>query len=97
MSLHAPRGVFFFVALIAGCAGPAPKVVDLGSGTYAMTKKSGVITRRAVDLKAQVEQDALAYCKAQGGKALSALDTKSAEDNPPDFAFATITFRCVAP
>ena len=83
--------------ILAGCAGPAPKVVDLGSGTYAMTKKSGVITRRAAELKAQVEQDALAYCKAHGDRALSVLDTKSAEDDPPDFAFATIRFRCVAP
>jgi hypothetical protein len=97
MKMSRRLGMLTVAATLAGCAGPAPKVVDLGSGTYAMTKKSGVITRRAVDLKAQVEQDALAYCKAQGGKALSALDTKSAEDNPPDFAFATITFRCVAP
>jgi len=82
---------------LAGCAGPAPPVVDLGSGAYAMTKRSGLIIRRAADLKSQVEQDALTYCKAHGGRALSVLGTKSAEDDPPDYAYATIDFRCVAP
>jgi hypothetical protein len=84
--------------LLAGCALPQTQtpVVEIGSNAYSMTKRSGFLGARPYELKMQVEQEALAYCKSKS-RALSVLDSKAVDPDPPAYPTATIQFRCVAP
>ena len=84
------------IALIAGCATPAPQMKDLGDGAYSLTERSGLMSLRFNDLKAKVEMKAAVFCKERG-KALTLYDTRVVDPDPPEFASATVQFRCVAP
>ena len=73
---------------------PPVQVSRIGPDAYAMTKRSGMLSDRADELKAQVENDALAYCKAQG-RAMAVLDSRVIGPDPPAYSSATVQFRCV--
>ena len=82
--------------LVAGCATSSTQLRDLGDSAYSMTKRSGPMASRGDNLKVQVLQEAAAFCSARG-KALTVYDTRVVDPDPPDLAFATVQFRCVAP
>ena len=91
---HAVAPIAAF-ALLAGCATPTSPLKDLGDGAYSLTERSGLLSLRSDSLKAKVELQALAFCKERG-KALTVYDTRVVDPDPPEFASATIQFRCVA-
>jgi hypothetical protein len=82
---------------LAGCAASQKQtpITEIGSGAYSITKRSGFLGLRPTELKAQLEQEALAYCGAKG-MALSVLDSKAVDADPPAYPSATVQFRCVA-
>jgi hypothetical protein len=83
------------LALVAGCATPSSQLTDLGGGAYSMTKRSsGLRAPRSDALKAQAELEALALCRDRG-QALTMLDSRVVDPDPPENAVATIQFRCV--
>jgi hypothetical protein len=87
------------IGTLAGCAIPRQTqtpVTEIGANAYSMTKRSGFLGARPYELKLQVEQEALAYCKSKD-RALSVLDSKTDDPDPPAYPTATIQFRCVAP
>ena len=81
---------------LTGCGSTQTRVDDLGGGAHAMSKRSGLAGARSAALKVQLEQEALAYCAARG-EALTMLDTKTDDPDPPNVSSATVQFRCVAP
>ena len=80
--------------LVAGCALPPTQRTDLGGDAYEMTKRSGAMSLRSDKLKAQVEVEALAFCRDKG-RALAMLDKRVVDPDPPEYATATVQFRCV--
>ena len=83
-------------SLLSACAlAPLTKIDDLGGGVHVATVRSGFFPRRSVDLKADAEKDALAFCQREG-RALSVLDTRLDDPGPPAFSTAIVQFRCVA-
>ena len=80
--------------VLAGCASSSTGVTDLGDGAYAMTKRSGLTSQRSAELKLQLEREALALCSGRG-QALTMLDTRVFDPDPPEYSSATIQFRCV--
>ena len=81
-------------AIVGGCASPATRLSDLGSGAYAMTKRSGLAARRSAELVSELELEALKVCSDRG-LALTMLDTRAVDPDPPDYSSATVQFRCV--
>ena len=94
-SLRAALAAGCVALAFAGCASPPNKLSDLGGGAYAMTKRSGLASQRPAELKAQLENEALAFCSGRG-QALTMLDTRLVDADPPEYSSATIQFRCVA-
>ena len=80
--------------ILAGCASPVPRLTDLGGGAYSLTKRAGLAAQRSAELKSQLELEALRMCSDKG-QALTMLDTRAVDPDPPDYSFATIQFRCV--
>ncbi len=80
--------------VLAGCASPSSGLSDLGGGAYSMTKRSALSSQRSAELKSQLELDALKICAARG-LALTMLDTRVVDPDPPEYSSATIQFRCV--
>ena len=83
------------VTAFAGCATPPTEMTDLGSGAYRLVKRTELLSDRSDKLKAQVEEQALAVCAKQG-RALTILESKTTDPDPPAYATATVDFRCVA-
>jgi hypothetical protein len=86
------------VITLAGCAiatrqKPTP-LIEIGPNAYSMTKRSGFLGARLYELKMQVEEEALAVCKSKG-QAMSVLDSKTDDPDPPAYPTATVQFRCV--
>ena len=81
-------------ALVAGCASPPATLTDLGGNAYRMTKRDNFLSGKPNELREKVEFEALAHCKAQN-RALAVLDSRVVDPSPPEFASATMTFRCV--
>ena len=88
-------GLAAIAVVLAACATPPTEVTDIGSGAYQMVKRTQLLSDRSDKLKAQVEEQALAFCAKQG-RALSILDSRTIDPDPPAYATATIQFRCVA-
>lgn len=80
--------------MLAGCASASTKLTDLGAGAYSMTKRSGLSSQRSAELKSQLELEALKVCSDRG-QALTMLDTRVVDPDPPEYSSATIQFRCV--
>lgn len=83
------------VAALSACATPRTQLARIGPDDYLMVKRTELLSDRSINLKAQVEEEALAYCHAQG-KALSVIDSRTVDPDPPAYASATVQFRCVA-
>ncbi len=79
---------------MAGCATPKTQFRESEPGVYEITKRSELLSVRSGELKIRADLEALAYCRDQG-KALSTLDARLGDPDPPDYAFATVQFRCV--
>ncbi len=82
-------------AALAGCATPPTAIQDIGSGAYRMIKRTELLSDRSDKLKAQVEEQALAFCARQG-RALAIIESRTIDPDPPAYASATVDFRCVA-
>jgi hypothetical protein len=82
------------LALLAGCATPVPRFRELGSDSYEITRRSESLSVRSGELKVRAELEALAYCKDRD-RALAMLDSRTADPDPPEYAYATVRFRCV--
>lgn len=80
---------------LTGCAiSPRSDLVQVSSGQYEVTKRSGFLgTSRSAELKYQAEQEALQYCTPRGGK-LSIIDSRATDAQGIDFASASVLFRC---
>ncbi len=80
---------------LTGCAmSPRTNLVEVSSGQFEVTKRSGFLgTSRPAELKYQAEQEALQYCAPRGGK-LSIIDSRTTEAQGIDFASASVLFRC---
>ncbi len=83
-------------ALLAACAAAPARIDDLGGGVLAMTKRSNRVGSDVLPLKTALEEEAATYCKGRAG-AVEIFDSRAVAANPPDFAYATLQFRCVAP
>jgi hypothetical protein len=88
-------GLASIAVLLAACATPPTELTEIGSGAYQMIKRTELLSDRSDKLKAQAEEQALAFCAKQG-RALTILDSKTIDPDPPAYATATIRFRCVA-
>ena len=82
------------LALLGACATPTPQLKQTGPDDFVLTKQTESLSDRSDKLKAQAEEDALGVCRARG-KALSILDSRTIDPDPPAYASATIQFRCV--
>ena len=87
-------GAIVAIALLGGCATPATRFRDLGSDTYEITKRSELLSVRSGELKVRAELEAADFCGAKG-RALVALDSRTADPDPPEYASAIVQFRCV--
>ena len=90
------HGAGLLVALLAGCATATPQPQAIGDGAFSLTVRADRLTLRSENLKLEAELQALAFCRDRG-KALTTYDTRVVEAEPPDYASATLQFRCVAP
>ena len=88
-------GAALAIVASAGCAtSPATRLVEVSSGQYEVTERSGFfMTASPAELHYRAVQQALRYCAPRGGK-LSIVDSRIAEAEGTDFASSTVLFRC---
>ena len=90
------RGVLgaLLIAVLAGCAAPSPRVVEVLPGTYRVSKDDSLFILKGEALKTGLIKDAQAFCGAKG-KTVAVLDTTSRDSEDNDRASATIQFTCI--
>lgn len=80
-------------ALLAGCATPNTGIQPIGNGVYMASKFGGMMTFSGGEVKAELYQEAGAYCGKQG-KQVQPLDSTSRDSSYGRHASAEIQFRC---
>lgn len=78
--------------LVSGCSGPG--VVPMGRDTYMIAKDGSFTTFRGAAVKAELYQEADAYC-SQRGKQLMPVKDASRDSDYRRYTNAELQFRCL--
>jgi hypothetical protein len=81
------------VVVLSGCATPNTGVVPIGNGVYMHSKFGSMVTFSGGQVKAELFQEAAAFCAKQGKKLIPG-DSFSKDSGVGTYASAEIQFRC---
>lgn len=78
---------------MAGCATPDTGVVPIGNGVYMHSKFGSALTFSGGQVKAELFQEAAAFCGKQG-KQVTPVNSTSKDSGYGTYASAEVQFRC---
>lgn len=78
---------------LGGCSTPNTGVVPIGDGIYMQSKFGSLVTFSGGQVKAELFQEAAAFCSKQGKK-LVPVNSTSKDSGLGTYASAEVQFRC---